>query len=99
MRCGVGRRHSSGPVLLWLWCRLAATAPIQSKAWEPPYAASAALKKKKKKRKEKQFIYNVVLVSGVQQSNSIMCVCVYSFSESSPIDYYKILSIVPCAIE
>ena len=26
--CGVGRRHSSDPVLLWLWCRLAAVAPI-----------------------------------------------------------------------
>ena len=41
--------------LLWLWPRLAAAAPIQPLAWEPPYAASAALiKKKKKKEKEKQ---------------------------------------------
>jgi len=30
--------------LLWLWCRLAATAPIQPLAWEPPYAVDAALK-------------------------------------------------------
>ena len=28
----------SDPSLLWLWCRLAATAPIQPLAWEPPYA-------------------------------------------------------------
>ena len=26
--CGVGRRHGWDPPLLWLWCRLAPTAPI-----------------------------------------------------------------------
>ena len=31
------------PVLLWLWCRLAAVAPIRPLAWEPPYAVGAAL--------------------------------------------------------
>ena len=36
---GVGRRCSSDPELLWLWCRLAAAAPIQPLAWEPPYAS------------------------------------------------------------
>ena len=30
-------------VLLWLWCRLAAIAPIGTLAWEPPYAPSAVL--------------------------------------------------------
>ena len=35
----------SDPELLWLWCRLVATAPIQPLAWEPPYATGAALKK------------------------------------------------------
>ena len=29
--------------LLWLWCRLVATAPIGPLAWEPPYAVGAAL--------------------------------------------------------
>ena len=55
MSCGVGHRHDSDPALLWLWCGLAATAPIQRLAWEPPYAAGAALKGKgeKKERKEK----------------------------------------------
>ena len=56
MSCGVGHRLGSGPVLLWLWCRPAAVAPIPPLAWEPPYAMSAALKKakkEKKKRKEK----------------------------------------------
>ena len=38
------------PALLWLWCRLAAIAPIRPLAWEPPYAASVTLKSKKKKR-------------------------------------------------
>ena len=47
--CGVGRRLGLDPALLWLWCRLAAAAPIRPVAWEPPYAAGAALKKTKRK--------------------------------------------------
>ena len=35
------------PALLWLWCRLAAAAPIGPLAWEPPYAEGMALKSKK----------------------------------------------------
>ena len=35
------------PVLLWLWCRLGATAPTQPLAWEPLYATGAALKRKR----------------------------------------------------
>ena len=49
MNCGVGCRRGLDPALLWLWCRLAATAPTVPLAWEPPYAASVALKLKKKK--------------------------------------------------
>ena len=49
MSCGVGHRHGSDLVLLWLWCRLAAAAPIGPLAWEPPYAAGTALKRPKKK--------------------------------------------------
>ena len=43
------------PVLLWLWCRPAATAPIESLAWEPPYATGGVqeMAKRKKKRKKK----------------------------------------------
>ena len=48
MSCGVGRRRSLDMVLLWLWCRLTATAPIGPLAWGPPYTSGAALKKKKK---------------------------------------------------
>ena len=46
MSCGVGHRHGSNPVLLWLWHRPTATAPIQPLAWEPPYAVDEALKDK-----------------------------------------------------
>ena len=37
-------------MLLWLWCRLMAIAPICPLAWEPPYASGTALKSKTKKR-------------------------------------------------
>ena len=99
MSCGVGGRRRSDSALLWLWCRLAATAPIPPLAWEPPYAAGVALKKKTDKDKENKLkssslsnpklylsliifvsfkknvievslIYNIVLVSGIQQSHS-----------------------------
>ena len=52
MSCAVGRRCGSDLVLLWLWCRPAATALIRPLAWEPPYAAGAALKGQKKKNWE-----------------------------------------------
>ena len=38
--------------LLWLWCRLAAVAPIRPLAWELPCATGMALKEKKKKKKK-----------------------------------------------
>ena len=53
MSCGVGHRHGSDPVLLWLWYKPVATAPLGPLAWELPYAVGAALKKKKRKKKEK----------------------------------------------
>ena len=37
------------PRLLWLWCMLAAAAPICPLAWELPYAMGAVLKWKRKK--------------------------------------------------
>ena len=47
MSCGVGRRCGLDLELLWLWCRLAAVAPVGPLAWEPPYATVAALKRQK----------------------------------------------------
>ena len=48
MSCGVGRKLGYDAVLLWLWHRLMATAPIRPLAWEPPHAPGAALKRQKK---------------------------------------------------
>ena len=48
MSCGVGCGRGLDPVLLWLWRRLATTAPIRPLAWELTYATGAALKEKKK---------------------------------------------------
>ena len=47
--CGVGRRRGLDLMLLPLWGRPAAIAPIRPLAWKRPYAVSADLKKKKKK--------------------------------------------------
>ena len=55
-RCRELRRRSQarlGPALLWLWHRLAAVAPIQPLAWEPPYAAGVAVQKRQKDKKIK----------------------------------------------
>ena len=37
--------HTRAMALLWLWCRLAAAAPIGSLAWELPFAEGAALER------------------------------------------------------
>ena len=42
------------PVLLWLWCRPVATAPIRPLAWEPPYAVGVALERQKKDQKNQK---------------------------------------------
>ena len=59
---GVGRRHSSDLVLLWLWHRPAAAAPIQPLAWELAYATVMALKKneKEKEKKEKKKVIHII---------------------------------------
>ena len=51
MSCGGDHRYGSDPVLLWLWCRLAATAWVRLLAWECPYAMGVTLKQQKKKKK------------------------------------------------
>ena len=52
MSCGVGHRCGLDLVLLWLWHRSAAVAPIRPLIWESPYAVEADFKKKKKKAKK-----------------------------------------------
>ena len=54
MSCSVGQTHGLDLALLWLWCKLAATALIRPLAWEPPYAMGVALKSKKKRKKKKE---------------------------------------------
>ena len=54
MSCGVGHRHGSYLMWLWLWRRLAALAPIEPLAWEPPCATGVALKKQKNKQTNKK---------------------------------------------
>ena len=49
MSCGVGHKHGSDLALLWLRCRLAATALIQPLAWKFPYAADVPHPPKKEK--------------------------------------------------
>ena len=49
MSFGEGYGQGLVSALLWLWCRVAATVPIQPLAWELPYVMGAALKRKKKK--------------------------------------------------
>ena len=54
MSCGVDHRCSSDPVLLWLWRRPAATAPIRPLTWEHSYAVGTALEKAKRPKKKKK---------------------------------------------
>ena len=49
----LSRRHILDPKLPWLWCRLAAAAPIGPLASEPPYASGAAQKRQKDQNKKK----------------------------------------------
>ena len=42
---------------------------------------------------EEYFIYNIIFISGVQHSNSVLCRLYYI------IDFYKIMAIIPCAIQ
>ena len=60
MSYGVGRRLSWDPTLLWLWCRLAAAAPIGPLAWELPYASSAAIKIKKREKKKEMLQFGKI---------------------------------------
>ena len=50
MSRGVGHRCSSDPALLWLWCMMAAAAPILPLDWELPYTSDVGKKEGKKKR-------------------------------------------------
>ena len=59
MSCSIGCRCGSDPLLLWLWCRLAAVGLIRSLAWELPYAAEAALKTHKQEAMPKTLLHTL----------------------------------------
>ena len=67
MSCGIGHRCSLDLTLLWLWCRLVATAPVGTLAWEPPHAVGMALKRQEdqKKKKKKTTIRSSNLTPGL----------------------------------
>ena len=46
-----------------------------------------------------ELLYNVVLVSGVQQSDSVIYIYIFFFRFFFITGYYKILNIVPCAMQ
>ena len=71
MSCGVGCRRGSDSMLLWLWCRLTAIAPIRPLAWEPPYATSVALEKTKNKQTfDLTSLYHVFVVNSPEFLNT-----------------------------
>ena len=55
MSCGVGHGCGWDAMLLWLWCRPAAIAPIEPLAWEPPYAVGIALKRERERERERMY--------------------------------------------
>ena len=63
MSCGIGYKCGLDLALLWLCCRLAATALIQPLAGELPYAAGEALKKDLKNK----FFFSL-LISDVKET-------------------------------
>ena len=56
-----------------LWCRLAATVPIQPLAWELPYTADVAVKKKKKKVKYFEINQGSERLVQLKQQNRSSC--------------------------
>ena len=63
MSSGIGHRHGLDATLLWLWCRLAAAAPIGPLAWEPPCAMGAALEREKETKKTQKKPQNYMILS------------------------------------
>ena len=89
MSCGVGGRGSLDPVLLWLWCRPVATAPIRPLAWEPPYAAGVALKSKNEQQQKtppKPLPFEMLYLAGFE----------FCPSNGGPALDFHMLILLPC---
>ena len=61
--------------MLWLLCRPAALAPIQTLPWQLPYAAAAALKRKKKEKKKLSELNEVMLCGEFGVVSNIQALC------------------------
>ena len=72
--CGVGRRHGLDPVLLWLWRRPVATAPIRPLAWEPPYAMGVAQEMAKKDTSTHMFIAALFTIAKTLETTQMLIV-------------------------
>ena len=81
MSCGVGCRRSPDLALLWLWCRLAATALIRPLAWEPPYAAGSALEKAKRQQQKQNKTKNSTSWWHLPRKSALMCLIRHTISE------------------
>ena len=77
MSCGVGPRRGSDLALLWLWlwCRLAAVAPIQPVALEPPYAMSASLERQKTNKQSHHIFTCRPLLSDGRRPREVAVIC------------------------
>ena len=62
MSYGVGHRCGSDLVFLWLWLQLAAAAPIQPLAWEPPYTAGVDSPKKPHTQKTFYMLFEIIYI-------------------------------------
>ena len=66
-------KMQADPELLWLWCRLAAAAPIRPLAWDLPYAMGMALKSKiNLKIKKTKSLLNQTSVSSLDSSKECL---------------------------
>ena len=82
MSCGVGCRRGWDRALLWLWRRLATTAPIRPLAWEPPYAAGAAQEIAKRQTNKQTKKTNYGLFSVTQYLDLLLSSIIFQISHS-----------------
>ena len=90
-------------MLLWLWCRLAAMAPIRPLAWEPPYTAGRAqeMAKRKKKKKKKlghlTTIFHYPEVNKLWHEGQLPIFCKSSCNGIEPCSFIYVLSVATLA--
>ena len=71
-------------MLLWLWRRPVAIAPIRPLAWEPPYATAVALEKAQRQKKKNSIQQNY-LISEYIVKLRLKTPFTYSYNFSSPL--------------